>query len=255
MGDGITVAMQFDDASFQEHLAQEHKSTLFADYLKEIVYGGNDGIVTTFAVVAGFTGAYSNSAGVLQLSILTVLLFGLANLFADGTAMGLGSFLALRAEKTLYKKYKDKERREIKNNPDMERQETIYLFQKKGFSEKDALSLTDIISKNKSYWLYFMMNDELELSNPENTNEVLTGLMTFLSFCFFGFIPILPYLFLTDAQSAFIVSTIFTLLALCVLGAFSGFVSSRKYLIAILETVAVGSLAASVAFFVGTFFR
>ena len=73
--------------------------SLFSGSIKEIVYGGNDGIVTTFAVIAGFTGAYSSTNTTLNLSMLSVLLFGLANLFADGEAMGLGSFLSLFVQK------------------------------------------------------------------------------------------------------------------------------------------------------------
>ena len=81
--------------------------SLFSGSIKEIVYGGNDGIVTTFAVIAGFTGAYSSTNTTLNLSMLSVLLFGLANLFADGAAMGLGSFLSLRAEKSVYHDFKE----------------------------------------------------------------------------------------------------------------------------------------------------
>ena len=89
---------------------------LQAAYLKEIVYGGNDGIVTTFAVVAGFAGAHAN--GHSYIPAITVLLFGLANLFADATSMGLGNFLAIRTEQDIYAHEKDKEYHEIKHNPD-----------------------------------------------------------------------------------------------------------------------------------------
>ena len=59
--------------------------------LREIVYGADDGIITTFAVVAGFSGFQSNAAG--GIAAVSVLVFGLANLFADGLSMGVGSFL------------------------------------------------------------------------------------------------------------------------------------------------------------------
>ena len=83
----------YTQQTLREHLKHEHSMSLFLGSIREIVYGGNDGIVTTFAVIAGFTGAYSATNTTLNLSILTVLLFGLANLLADGSAMGLGSFL------------------------------------------------------------------------------------------------------------------------------------------------------------------
>ena len=75
---------------------------VFSEYFKEVIYGGIDGIVTTFAVVAGFAGASLSSDNAVQISFLIVLLFGLANLFADAASMGLGNFLSVRSEKDLY---------------------------------------------------------------------------------------------------------------------------------------------------------
>ena len=245
----------YTQQTLRDHLKHEHDMSLFSGSIKEIVYGGNDGIVTTFAVIAGFTGAYSATNTTLNLSILTVLLFGLANLFADGSAMGLGSFLSLRAEKSVYRAFKEKERYEIDHNPDMEKAETREILQSRGYSREDAKALTELLAKNSDYWLSFMMNDELELANPEKESAARNGLMTFLSFCLFGFIPLIPYLVLKDPTFSFTWSCVFTFFALVTLGIVSGYVSGRDRKITILETVAVGTAAASVAFVVGLFFR
>src|SRR3989338_2105820 len=101
--------MNFD---LEEHLRKEHKRTAFSQYLREIVYGGNDGIVTTFAVVAGFAGAQRDPA-TSAVPVVSVLLFGLANLFADGLSMSLGSFLSIRADQDVYRNEKSKELHEI----------------------------------------------------------------------------------------------------------------------------------------------
>lgn len=77
------------------------KKSVYYRYLKEIVYGGSDGIVTTFAVVAGFNGA---NATIGELPYFIVLLFGLANLFGDAASMGIGNFLSQRAEDKKNKK-------------------------------------------------------------------------------------------------------------------------------------------------------
>lgn len=75
--------------------------TTISKYLREIVYGGTDGIVTTFAIAAGFTGAsISNSH---EIAYGAVIIFGLANLFADATSMGVGNFLSNRAAKAAEK--------------------------------------------------------------------------------------------------------------------------------------------------------
>ncbi|HLL60114.1 MAG TPA: VIT1/CCC1 transporter family protein, partial [Candidatus Nitrosocosmicus sp.] len=202
--------------NLKKHLAQEHKISPLSTYLKEIVYGGNDGIVTTFAVIAGFTGA--QHMGNSSLPFVTVILFGLANLFADATSMALGNFLSIRSEQDVYKSEKAKELREIQGNLNMEKEETIEILQMKGFSEEQAKDLTAIYATNKDYWVDFMMSKELEISNPENDNPVLTGFATFVSFLFFGFIPLIPYIFFRDIPNIFITSVAFTLFSLVLLG-------------------------------------
>lgn len=74
------------------------RTSPFRNYLGEIIYGGNDGIITTFAVVSGFSGAAIFSDNTLRLSIGIVLLFGFANLFSDALSMGIGNYLSKRAQ-------------------------------------------------------------------------------------------------------------------------------------------------------------
>jgi len=74
---------------------------IFKRYLAEIIYGGNDGIITTFAVVSGFSGATIMNDNTLKLSIGIVLLFGFANLFSDALSMSIGNYLSKRAQSDL----------------------------------------------------------------------------------------------------------------------------------------------------------
>lgn len=249
----IDPVMSYTQDMLDRHLSQEHQANPFADYLREIVYGGNDGIVTTFAVIAGFTGAYSAHTGTY--SIITVLLFGLANLFADGAAMGLGNFLSIRAQKDVYQFHKSKERREIQRHPNVEYEQTVFLLKQKGFTHDQAITITDIFSQNEDYWVQFMMDHELELPNPENEKPLINGLVTFASFVVFGFIPIIPYLLMNQPNIAFGYSAMFGVLALISLGLLSGYVSKRNLVVSAIETVAVGGTAGSIAYLVGTFFR
>lgn len=73
------------------------KHSILKKYLGEIVYGGNDGIITTFAVVSGFSGAALMNDNTLNLSIGLVILFGFANLFSDGLSMGIGNYLSKKS--------------------------------------------------------------------------------------------------------------------------------------------------------------
>jgi VIT1/CCC1 family predicted Fe2+/Mn2+ transporter len=235
-----------------KHLADEHKMTPLTVYLKEIVYGGNDGIITTFAVVAGFAGASANIAG--QLPVLTVLLFGFANLFADGVSMSLGNFLSSKSEKDVYSTEKNKESFEIIHNTEMEKQESIEILINRGFSRKQAEDLIAIYMTNDAYWVDFMMSQELELPNPEGDNPYLMALATFFSFLIFGFIPLIPYVFFTG-PTLFLMSSCATAAALGLLGSLRWKVGKQGFLRSVGETLFLGGTAAIVAYFVGTMFK
>ena len=228
----------------------------FAEYFKEVIYGGIDGIVTTFAVVAGFAGAALSNSETTQLSFLVVLLFGLANLFADAASMGLGNFLSVRSEKDLYGVARRKEQQLLQDNSQQEREETVRIMQQKGFSNEDATTLANIYQHNEDYWLDFMMQHEHELSDPRGENEIFTGLATFFSFMVFGAIPLLPFMLQEagDPKTAFLFSTFGTFCALVTLGLLKWRVIGARLMASLFEVVAVGGTAALLAYFVGTFF-
>ncbi len=238
----------------QKHLASEHKISPFSTYMREIVYGGLDGIVTTFAVVAGFAGAGQPELAT-KLGALPVLLFGLANLFADGVSMSLGNFLSLRSEKDVYRGEKEKERNEIRTHRDNEMEETIAVLVKRGYAQNDAEDMAQLYAKNEAYWTDFMMNQELELPNPERQSALATSLATLAAFVLFGLIPLLPYILSPANASSFVQSITFTLAALLLLGALRWRVIQERLIRSVGETLLLGSVAAAVAYFVGTFFR
>ncbi len=228
----------------------------FADYFKEVIYGGVDGIITTFAVVAGFAGAALTNETTTQLSFMVVLLFGLANLFADAASMGLGNFLSVRSEKDLYKVNREAERDIIVKNCDSEVAETITLLVNKGFSIEDAQALAATYRTNEEYWLDFMMHHKHKESDPRGENEIFTGLATFLSFMAFGAIPLLPFMLQEagDPKVTFVYSIIGTFTALVMLGTLKWRVIGSSFYSSLFEVVAVGGTAAILAYFVGTFF-
>jgi VIT1/CCC1 family predicted Fe2+/Mn2+ transporter len=242
-----------DHQTLHDHIKHEHGLSAFSTYLKEFIYGGNDGIVTTFAVVAGFSGANLGEHA-LNFSIVTVLLFGLANLFADGAAMGLGNYLSLRSEKKLYANFYAKEYAETQKSFNFEYDETVLLFQENGFSEEDAKSLTQIVSKNTDFWVKFMVQHECNMNEPDD-NPFYCGLATFGSFVFFGIIPLIPYFFTINTQSTFIYSSFFTAGALSLLGIFRAYTTKDSYIIAIGETLLIGGTAATLAYVVGALFK
>ena len=155
-------------------------------YLAEVVYGANDGIVTTFAVVAGATGA------VLDARVVVIL--GVANLLADGFSMGMSNFLSRRSEL------------------DYERAAG-------------------------------------EAGDDGGKPPAATAAVTFLAFVVAGWTPLLPYVLGVEAE--FAVSTAAAAAAFFVVGAGRSLVTDRRWWLAGAEMLAVGLLAAGVAFGAG----
>ncbi|MFQ5438459.1 MAG: VIT1/CCC1 transporter family protein, partial [Paracoccaceae bacterium] len=135
--------MTFD---LDQHRRDAHQIGHLQEYLKQIVYGGNDGIVTTFAVVAGFSGF--GMEGAAQVGAIAVLLFGIANILADGTSMGLGEFLSSRSERDLYIAHRDKELVEMRERPEAERKEVESILASHGMTHSDAAQMTAIFERN-----------------------------------------------------------------------------------------------------------
>lgn len=232
-----------------------HRRSPFERYLKEIIYGGVDGIVTTFAVVAGFSGAHVTGS-LSTIPFLSVLLFGFSNLFADATSMGLGNFLSVRAEQDMYAKEKRDEKNEMSTEPDYEIRETHNLLVRKGFTKDQATQLTNIFATNPAYWLDFMMKNELSIQNPNDIHPVFTGITTSVSFIVFGSIPLFPYILMQQENThLFMYSLIFTATSLLLLGVVRWRITRQHILSSLAETILVGGLSGLVAYGVGTFFH
>lgn len=238
--------------SLAEHKRTEHQMSRVAEFLKQIVYGGNDGIVTTFAVVAGFAGAQAD--GVAQIGGIAVLLFGIANLLADAAAMGLGEFLSARSEKDVYFAARSKELYEIEHNPAMERAETLEILSEQGLTEDDAKALADIFQRNPEFMADFMMTYEIGMTDPSEDSPALNGLATFTAFIIFGIIPLSPYFILPPDSTTFKISVWATFGALVLLGLLRWRVTNETALRCVGETVLVGGICAIIAYLVGLAF-
>ncbi|XLQ19951.1 MAG: VIT1/CCC1 transporter family protein [Candidatus Moraniibacteriota bacterium] len=243
-----------DREILNNHLKQVHNQTIFSANLKELVYGGIDGIITTFAVVAGFTGASMTSDESITIPVTVVLVFGLANLFADGFSMGVGDFLSSRAEKKLFEKEWKKEYKEIKETEKFEYDETVLILTENGFTKEDAVALADIYKRNPEFWADFMMRYELNMAHPEDS-PVKAASITFISFIMFGAVPLLPYMFdIPSFDGRFATASIFAAIALGVLGIIRARFTKECVIISVLEIVGLGMTAAFIAYFVGTLF-
>lgn len=240
------VARNLQNA-LEEHKATEVHGSRLGEFIHDVVYGGNDGIVTTFAVVAGTVGA--------GLPRYVVIILGLANLFADGASMATGAYLSLRAELDQYKRLRKEEAKEIEDDPEIEREEVREHFEKKGITGPQLHSLVDILTSNREVWLDVMMHTEHGMTEDIGSRPILHGFMTFVSFVIFGAIPLAPYIFETSAENRFSVSIFATFVALLLLGLTRSVVTREKLLRGPLEIIGIGALGAFIAYGVGVLLK
>ncbi|MDD3896673.1 MAG: VIT1/CCC1 transporter family protein [Candidatus Peribacteraceae bacterium] len=231
----------------REHLASDIHGNQLGPYIRDIVYGGNDGIVTTFAVVAGTVGAGMPS--------YVIIILGLANLLADGFSMGAGNFLSLKSERDQYNRLRREEEEEISDNPEMEKAEIQHFLEEKGLSGQPLNCAVEAITSKKKAWLDIMMCEEHRMTDEIDAHPGIHGLMSFTSFCFFGGIPLLPYLLGNAVQHQFTIAAVTTFLALIALGITRSYITKERLIRGAIEVVLVGTMGASIAYGVGTLLR
>lgn len=224
-------------------------SSKFQKYLSEIVYGGIDGSVTTFAVVAGAVGADLGSS--------VILILGFANLVADGFSMAVGAYLSSKAGHEKFHKIENlvENSYESHRNNDRKRIEEIYIS--KGLTGDLLESITNETVSNKKLYIDFKMKEVNEMIHPDLTSFNI-ALATFLSFFIVGLIPLSYYVYeyivdLKSDDNSFLVSCIFTSFAFILIGYFKSYINDRNKLKSIFETLSLGAIAAGLSYLLGSF--
>ena len=217
----------------------------FQDYLGEFVYGGIDGSVTTFAVVAGAVGA--------GLDASVIIILGFANLLADGFSMSVGAYLSSKTERDNYYKHQKIEYREVEEMPEIERAEIRDIFAAKGFEGEMLDKVVEVITADKDRWVDVMMKEDLGMSMPDRSPLMIGG-VTFMSFLVVGLIPLLVYVwdYLGNFPGdTFVWASLLTTLAFAIIGGLKSYVTETTRWKSMLETILLGVLAASLSYMVG----
>jgi VIT1/CCC1 family predicted Fe2+/Mn2+ transporter len=219
-------------------------------HLRDFVYGAIDGIVTTFAVVAGAAGA--------DLSGGVVIVLGLANLVADGLSMAASNFLGTKAEHQLRDRVRLGEARHVALHPVGEREEIRQIFAAKGFAGPDLDRVVDVITADRERWIETMLTEEYGMS-ALGPSPWRAGVATFVAFVGAGSLPLVVYLgeFLVPGRvnAPFLWSTLLAGLGFACVGAVKGRFVGRSPLWSGLETLAIGGIAAATAYGIGSALR
>jgi VIT1/CCC1 family predicted Fe2+/Mn2+ transporter len=234
-------------------LEHEHTSDAIAEriasvrqnYIRDWIYGGIDGAVTTFAVVSGVAGA--------ELSAAIVLILGFANLLADGFSMAASNFLGTRAEIDDYRRLEKIEYRHIRVAPEGEREEVRQIYREKGFEGEELEKAVELITADDERWVKAMLTEEYGLPAAVRSPWI-AGLATFSAFIVCGLVPLVPYLFGAGPRS-FTVSAVLTGVTFVIIGSVKSRWSTSSWIRSGLETFVVGSLAAGLAYAVGVLLK
>ena len=230
------------------HSPQEVASRLSAgpnhSHLKDLIYGGIDGAVTTFAIVAGVEGA--------GLSHTIIVALGLANILADGFSMAASNYSGTKAELDDRKRIIQIEERHIVENPAGELEELRQILRLRGLTGEVLENAVHAISQSKKNWIDLMLTDEYGLAR-DGPAPMRAAIATFVAFLIAGAVPLIP--FVLGMQNAFAISIGATLLTFFLIGTGKSRWSLAKWWRSGTETLLIGAMAALLAYGVGGFFN
>lgn len=237
--------MKLEHEHTPEAIARRIRKGPVVNYLRDWVYGGIDGAVTTFAIVAGVIGA-DLSAGI-------VLVLGLANLFADGFSMAAANYSGTKTELDDYNRLRRMEERHIATNPQGEREEIRQIFLAKGFDGDELEEMVGLITAHKGNWIDTMLTEEHGISLAQRS-PVTAATSTFAAFVLCGTVPLLPFIFLPYASAqteTALTATAMTGLVFFAIGSIKSRWSTQRWIWSGLETTGIGMAAAGIAWLIG----
>lgn len=166
--------------------------------VREIVFGFNDGSISTLALLAGVTGG--------ALAPGQILVAGLSGVIAGAISMAIGAYISSKSEIEHHQSEIEREKREIEEIPEVEREEMRQVYMKKAdFTEEELNIIVNRITSDKKTWLDSMMKEELGLFEERFESPVKVGLIMLVAFVAGGLVPILPFVLLLASQSSLIV--------------------------------------------------
>ena len=221
------------------------------DVVKPLIFGGIDGIGTSFALVAGASG--------VRLVPEHILTLGVATLLAGAFSMAVGEYLSSSAERDVAVREMAREAWEVKTHPDGEIREMIDLYISKGLSEEDSISVARTLAKYEDFWIEHMMLHEIGMMVPDVSKSPLKGaLAMFSAFIIFGSIPLFAFWLVEDQfgkwlpEARLVVASTAAFLTFFTLGAAKGKLVEQTWWIGGIIMGVQGTAAGGISFLVGS---
>jgi VIT1/CCC1 family predicted Fe2+/Mn2+ transporter len=212
-------------------------------FLRNTVYGFNDGLTANFGLVAGMLGATSSGQAHI------VVAAGIAGLLANALSMGSSGYLAAKSEQEVYAHEIAMERDEISLMPEVERDELALMYEAKGMQPDEAHALASTVMRDPERMLREHVQGELQISDATLSpmrEAWLTGLATAVG----SLIPVLPF-FVLPNHTASITSFVISMASHFVVGAFRSIFTGRSVWRSGFDMFVVGLGVAAVGYFAG----
>jgi predicted membrane protein (TIGR00267 family) len=215
--------------------------------VRDMIFGANDGLVSTLAFVAGVVGAITDP--------YIVLLSGIAELFAGTISMGFGSYQSAKSELEVLEAESRREQVKKGKTPAEEAEELIQFYQAEGFMREEAEAIVKRIAEDRELPIQAGALEDLGLAPEELGNPVKAGVLCGISFGLAAIVPIVPFAVpALSCVDALIVSIAATLATLFGVGAMKTIFSRKNWLRSGLEMMIIGASAAGITYVIGTLF-
>ncbi len=238
----LTPGQQSAKARLDRIIGREKWHQSSGGWISGAIYGANDGLASVFGIVAGVSGATHGSSFVLTA--------GAAGAIASALSMATGAYLAERSGTELAEANLDRERREIAEHPEEEREELSLFYQLKGVDEATANAMAEQISRQPDAFLRALAAEEFGGVATDGGDAVQAALAAGISTGLGAMIPVIPFIF-TDGTTAILISAVVSLIAHFLVGAAKSLVTLRSWWAAGLEMTMAGVIVGGATFLVG----
>lgn len=221
---------------------EEHHRNLSDGWTRASIFGMADGLVTNVALMLGFAGAAAEPS--------SVRLAGLAGLVAGGFSMASGEYLSMQAQKELFEREIEVERKSLRDNPAEERAELVELFEQRGIDPNLSGLLADELMRDPELALRTHAREELGVDPSAIGSPWRASLGSLLSFGLGALVPLVPWLI--DQKSKPVeISIGLGVVAAATLGGVIGRMTGRGVLKSSLRFLAISASSAAVTYAVG----
>jgi predicted membrane protein (TIGR00267 family) len=211
-----------------------NKNSRFVQSLRDIVFGLEDGMVSTLGAITGIAIGSQNH--------FTVLLSGFVIIAVESISMGIGSYVSNKSDRDRDINQLRVQKKEIKEQMEIEKKDLLAIYYKDGWPNDLANQMADFASQNKKLMLKEKALHELSVLPEQITSPKINGLFMFFSYIIGGMIALTPYLFMS-VKVAMPISISATLFGLFLVGVFTSLYTKKSWFKSGVRVLLIGGLA------------